>query len=247
MSPSHRNPVGRFIARHPQASEVIAVLVALLLVVVLMGCGSAPRGDVTGPAPIPAATSAPPSAFTTALAFGYPAEHRARLTRAAVGQCFALRLDPSFTSSEAALIHASALAVTMATGEDVTFSAACPSSIHIEKDGEHRLADGTPITGYAGLAYIDAVDGWVLGGRVILNPDYVRSKVVMHELLHVVGFMHPGLPGSVMSDLPLDAQRPARVDVDAWDWMRAQPHGLAGPWVSSSSVGRRFIQCGGAQ
>lgn len=235
------NVIGRWIARHPVAAQVLLILAAVALVAFLMGCGAAPA---TGPTAVqaPVATPAPASPFTTALAFGYEQEHRARLVRAGVGQCFALVLDPSFTRSELDLIHAAALAVTAATGDDIVYAPGCSATVRIERDGAHRLVDGTPVTGYAGLAYIDAIDGRVVGGRVIVNPDFVRSKVVMHELLHVVGFMHPGLPGSVMSDLPIDAPQPARVDVDAWDWMRSVPFGAPGPWVSASStVGRQTL------
>lgn len=190
-----------------------------------------------------------PSAEILAVAYGAP-RPRARLCRAEIGHCFSVWIDPAFSKtaapkaerSEYDLVLAAMKAVQAMTESSVGFEvgARVVDDLRIVKDGSRPYNNGS----YVGLTYPRIESGFCRGGEVVLAPDWVRGKPIMHELCHIIGMCDadkdcvPGAAGSVMSAMPHDSLEPSDLDRAAWAWMRMQSVGKLHPTALLSTLTR---------
>jgi hypothetical protein len=164
-----------------------------------------------------------PSAETLAIAYGSK-NPRPRLWRPALGYCFVVWIDPAFTRSETELVRESMVAMIGCTAGDVGFETWLrgPHDVRIVKDGARPY-------NYAGLTYPFVKDDVMVGAEVVIHPQWVRHKVVNHELGHVLGMADAELADSVMGGLDIDAGGPTELDRIAWRYMASLEPGTLRP------------------
>lgn len=171
---------------------------------------------------------------TLAIAFGRN-PGRPRLQRPdrpwASAVCFSTWIDPAFAArdGEDKLIREMMARTNERTGRRVVFEpTAGPEWAHVR-----IVLDGSREAGlaYAGLAYVNVDQDAIYGGEVVLHPDWVRSKVILHELAHLLGFDHPQeeCRESVMAEMPIDSRDWSGADVACFQWMAEQRPGLPNP------------------
>jgi len=181
-----------------------------------------------------------PLAMPLAIIYGNK-EPRPTLRRPALRHCFSVWLDPQFAKnqeSEAEMIRKCLVTMIGFTNGDIGFEldARGTYDLRIICDGERKNPDGSNNEWYSGLAYVKEENNVVVSAEIVLNPRYIMPKVVNHEIAHVLGFMHPDLSGSVMSDLDDWALEPAKIDRDAWAYAREHEPGTLRPGVDRAVV-----------
>jgi len=178
--------------------------------------------------------------FPLATVFGNK-EPRPTMRRPELGHCFSVWLDPQFRKNqphEYDLIRDCMRTMIGCTNGDVGFEvdARAEYDLRIICDGARPNPDGSGNEWYSGLTYVTERACVVTYAEIVLNPRYVYPKVINHEFGHAIGFMHPDLSGSVMSDLDHNAPGVAQVDLDAWAWMRGHEPGSLRPGVERGGV-----------
>lgn len=173
--------------------------------------------------------------MTVAIAFGVEPHAKPRLERPPLGHCFTVWLDPAFSDEERVLIGEGLVAMIGLTNGDVGFQVTPDetAAIRIVKDGARPIG-----IAYAGLAYRHVSNYVILGGEIVLHPDWVAHKVVRHEIAHLLGMEHPQQRGSLMSDLPHDSQEIPDVDRVAWRYMAELEPGTLRPGLEGAAAAR---------
>lgn len=141
-----------------------------------------------------------------------------RPRRPTLGHCFSVWVDPAFSDSLGIVFEALNEWINATAGQ-IGFGLGARSvhDLRIVLDGARPV-----MAPYAGLAYLHMLGDLVVGGEVVIHPDYVRPKVVLHEVGHILGFADCELRHSVMGGLPIDDARVPDIDRQAWAWLAAQ-------------------------
>ena len=181
-----------------------------------------------------------PLSLPLAIVYGNK-EPRPTLRRPELKHCFSVWLDPQFKKNnvrEHDLIRDCMVTMIGLTNGDIGFEVnARPNfDMRIICDGERKNPNGSTDEWYSGLAYITEIGCVITYVEIVLNPRYILPKVINHELGHGIGFEHPNLSGSVMSDLDDHALKPAPIDYDAWLYMREHDPGTLRPGVDRSTA-----------
>lgn len=181
-----------------------------------------------------------PLSLPLAIVFGNK-EPRPTMRRPRLKHCFSVWLDPKFAEAsqdEHDLIRECMVNMIGATNGDIGFEVDARGTydLRVIRDGARKNPNGTDEEWYSGLAYVNEVGNVVESADIVLNPKYILAKVINHEFGHVLGWMHPNLSGSVMSDLHENAKHPAQIDLDAWAYMREHEPGTLRPGVERAHV-----------